>query len=109
MVLSICKECKESKVKQGEVQGVKGEDEYLAIYERWEADPSPANDVAWVKRLAYVAINAGLPIYEDGVEDAGPDGWSRLVRRYEGGEKRENETRNTEYKVPPLPWAAVAG
>lgn len=86
---------------------MKGLDEWLQVLRGWEADPDRARDAGWMKRLAYVAINAGLPIYENGVDDAGPDGWRRLAAGYEGGKGRGSETRKTEYKELPLPWVAA--
>ena len=88
---------------------MKALDEFLSIYERWERDPDSGNDAGWMGRIAYVAIREGLPIYEDGVADAGAAGWRRLAARYEGGDKRNEETgkRNTGYQDLPLPWVAA--
>lgn len=109
MVCNTCKERKERKVLQGMCKVFMSADLWLDIYEQWEADPDPGHDEAWVEQLAGVAILHGLPCYENGVDDAGAAGWRRLVARYEGGEKGKEETRDTEYKAPRLPWAVAAG
>ena len=52
--------------------------EWLSVYEQWESDPDPANDVGYVDRLADLASDASLPCYaEDGETNSGPAGWRR--------------------------------
>lgn len=94
-----------------ENRGGGGVAEYLAIYDQWLADADAENDGAWVERLAAAAIRHGLPIYENGVDDAGAGGWMNLVMRYMGGTNGTNETNKNraEYRPRPLPWAAGAG
>lgn len=88
-------------------------DEWLAIYEQWEADPDPAYDVSWVEKLAGVATLHGLACYENGVDDAGAAGWRRLVESYRGGgvyglgvtQEATDDKRQTKNELPrALPW-----
>ena len=58
-----------------------GHEAWLAAYEAWQNDPDPANDAAHKKRIAESAVAAGLPFYEDGENDHGPEAWLRWAQQ----------------------------
>lgn len=85
--------------------------EWLRIYERWEQETDHAKDGEYLRQLAEIAIRHELPIYENGVDDAGAAGWLRLASRGVGAGKSDFDEKGGvgisahEYQPRPLPWA----
>ena len=52
---------------------------YAAVLDKWEQDPIHENESRYVEQLLNIAIDGGLPCYENGGDDGGPDAWRRLL------------------------------
>jgi hypothetical protein len=56
---------------------------YATALDAWDTDPDPANDFEHVSKTAQIGIDGGMTFYEDGINDAGPDGWRRWAESYQ--------------------------
>lgn len=76
--------------------------EFVNKLDLWQQDRSTDRDSEYIDQLANVAIAGNMPIYLDGITNAGPPGWKRWAK--------ELLTNSQEVKIQvddkprPLPW-----
>lgn len=78
---------------------------YSAIWDRWQRDPDANDDCSYIDQLAQIAIAGNMPIYLNGLANAGPAGWRQWA-----DEMKELLTISQEVKIIEddkprhLPW-----